>query len=223
MRKRDVRTFLMVAVLIFLSLLALWVASFSLDRSEERGVQSRGRADLRLPLTAFLAPKEGSGSEDAEGARAPAEDSSPAVAEGPPPFEPFWHVVESGDTLERLSIRYYDSLALWRRIHRANLLTIPDPNRLKVGTRLFVPDPEGPDVTAEEFARMEEAASEKPLRVIDPEERSLEYVVQPGDTLYDIAEMLYDSPNAWRRLYQLNSAVIDDPNKLKPGTRLYVP
>ena len=220
MRKRDVRTFLMVAVLIFLSLLALWVASFSLDRAEERAVAPTAeRSSRRLPLTAFLATDKAPAADEA--LTAPREPV--AVEEEPPPFEPFWHVVESGDTLEKLAIRHYHSPALWRRIHHANLLTIPNPDRLRVGTKLLIPAPSGPRITAEEFSALEQVEDRASIPTVAREDRSLEYVVQPGDTLYDIAEMLYGTPNAWRRLYQLNSAVIDDPDKLKPGTRLYVP
>jgi len=47
------------------------------------------------------------------------------------------------------------------------------------------------------------------------------HTVRRGDTLQNIAYREYDNPGEWRRIAETNG--IDDPTRLKPGTRLLVP
>ena len=50
------------------------------------------------------------------------------------------------------------------------------------------------------------------------------YVVQPGDTLWSIAQNAYGDGNEWTAIYNRNKAVIgDNPNVLTPGESFYVP
>ncbi len=49
------------------------------------------------------------------------------------------HVVEPGDTLSKLSRRYYGDEYLWPRIYECNRWL--DPNRLKVGDTICIPEP----------------------------------------------------------------------------------
>jgi LysM repeat protein len=49
------------------------------------------------------------------------------------------------------------------------------------------------------------------------------YVVQSGDTLAGIAQKFYGNYNDWTRIYQANSSVISNPNRIFPGERLQIP
>jgi hypothetical protein len=50
------------------------------------------------------------------------------------------------------------------------------------------------------------------------------YMVQDGDSLSGIAAKVYNSTDAWQRLYAANAAVIGpDPGVIEPGTVLRVP
>jgi LysM repeat protein len=49
------------------------------------------------------------------------------------------------------------------------------------------------------------------------------YTVQPGDTLSSIAQRFYGNPADWAYLYQVNSAVISNPNDIYAGEVLKVP
>ena len=60
------------------------------------------------------------------------------------------------------------------------------------------------------------AESIPPLK---PGEGPAEYVVQPGDTLWDIADQLLDDAMWWPRLWVLNPEVTD-PDKIEPGMKL---
>jgi LysM repeat protein len=50
------------------------------------------------------------------------------------------------------------------------------------------------------------------------------YTVQPGDTLWDIAQRAYADPEDWDTIYNANKQVIgNDPNLIKPGQVLHIP
>ncbi|MCS7305661.1 MAG: LysM peptidoglycan-binding domain-containing protein [Thermoguttaceae bacterium] len=50
------------------------------------------------------------------------------------------------------------------------------------------------------------------------------YIVQEGDTIYEIARFLLGKPSRWVEIYQLNKQVIgEDIEHLRPGTRLVIP
>ncbi len=49
------------------------------------------------------------------------------------------HIVAPGQTLSSIAMEYYGNTD-WSKIGRANLEVTADPSRLKVGTRLIIPD-----------------------------------------------------------------------------------
>ncbi len=51
------------------------------------------------------------------------------------------HVVASGDTLIGLAARYYGDESRWQDILDANMDRIGDPENLRIGTELHIPDP----------------------------------------------------------------------------------
>jgi nucleoid-associated protein YgaU len=50
------------------------------------------------------------------------------------------------------------------------------------------------------------------------------YVTQPGDTLMKLSELFYGSAADWRKIYDANRELIEDPGaELPPGLKLSVP
>lgn len=49
------------------------------------------------------------------------------------------------------------------------------------------------------------------------------YVVQSGDTLSDIAEQQLGRADSWPDIFELNRALISDPDKIFPGQILALP
>jgi hypothetical protein len=49
------------------------------------------------------------------------------------------------------------------------------------------------------------------------------HVVQPGDTLRNIAARFLGDSRRWREIFQLNRDTIDDPNVIRPGMELQIP
>jgi nucleoid-associated protein YgaU len=49
------------------------------------------------------------------------------------------------------------------------------------------------------------------------------YVVAAGDSLSRIAKRFYGSADEWRRIFEANSDVLKDPDKIFPGQKLKIP
>jgi LysM repeat protein len=64
-----------------------------------------------------------------------------------------------------------------------------------------------------------EKASAKPT----PKGPARSHVVQPGDTLFSLSRLYYNSPDKWKAILDANEKSIDDPGKLKIGQTLTIP
>lgn len=53
--------------------------------------------------------------------------------------------------------------------------------------------------------------------------RYSEYLVVKGDSLSLIAQRVYGDMHAWRRIYDANRDIIDDPDRIHPGQVLKIP
>lgn len=51
----------------------------------------------------------------------------------------------------------------------------------------------------------------------------LVHVVEPGDTLIDLARTFYGDESAWPRIHEANREQLVDPDALVPGQRLVIP
>ncbi len=49
------------------------------------------------------------------------------------------------------------------------------------------------------------------------------YTVQSGDSLSKIAKHHYGDGNAWKKIFEANRDVLDDPDKIQPGQTLRIP
>jgi nucleoid-associated protein YgaU len=49
------------------------------------------------------------------------------------------HVVAKGETLSSIAKKYYGDANDWKKIWEANKSVVPDPKKLKVGTKLTIP------------------------------------------------------------------------------------
>lgn len=108
-----------------------------------------------------------------------------------PPEKGFYYIVQPGDTLYRIAQTYNVSLTELIRVNQ-----IPPPYTIYPGQRIFIPGVEPPK----------------------PPPGGRVYIVQPGDTLYSIAEKFNVPLDA---LIRLNN--IPRPDLIYPGQRLLIP
>ena len=65
------------------------------------------------------------------------------IAEEPPAeaAETVTYKVQKGDTLSAISLRFYGSAGQWKKILDANPALNGNPNKIRVGQSLTIPDP----------------------------------------------------------------------------------
>ncbi len=115
-----------------------------------------------------------------------------------------FHVVKSGDTLEKISTEVYGDRHKWSYILDANREKLGEPPfTLHLGMELIVPP----------------LGSSDDVTVINDDGT---YTVQSGDTLGSIAIKVYGSSLKWQKLYELNRDRMSSPTALQVGQRLLV-
>ena len=74
------------------------------------------------------------------GGNSPARPTAPSpVSVAPPVPEVRTHVVQEGDSLTRISVRYYGTATRWQEIYDANREVLRGENALRPGQRLRIP------------------------------------------------------------------------------------
>ena len=115
--------------------------------------QERDRATLisqlraeNSALSARLAQAQGTLDQIASAARlgTPAAqlasgNSLPVVRTAPAQAEERYHSVSEGDSLSKISMRYYGTAGRWQEIYNANREQLQGSNALKVGQQLRIP------------------------------------------------------------------------------------
>lgn len=155
---------------------------------------------------------------DAPGATpgaADVDEPTPAPPPGPPILR--LYTIESGDNLSSIALATYGSATRWVDIAQANPLV--DPNRLKVGQEIKLPDldGQGPSPAAGTTTGDDTAEADLPRR-------GTTYIVKAGDNLSNIAKQFYSATAKWELIYQANRRTIgDDPAALKVGMELVIP
>jgi nucleoid-associated protein YgaU len=109
------------------------------------------------------------------------------------------YVVRDGDTLMRIAYENYGDLYKWKDIYEANKDKISDPNAVPPGTKLQL----------DQSARTTVAHN------------GSQYLIKNGDTLGTISTDVYGTRAKWKRLWENNKQLIQDPNKIYAGFYLY--
>jgi nucleoid-associated protein YgaU len=116
------------------------------------------------------------------------------------------YVIQSGDTLYDIAVARYGDATFVQAIEKANPGL--DPNRLRVGDRIVLPEKEQP-------GRAPAAPEPKRPKV---------YVVRKGDTLIGIARRIYNDAAMYPKIYEANKDVLSSLNaRLYVGMRLRLP
>lgn len=121
------------------------------------------------------------------------------------------YVVRRGDTMQSIAREFYGSTAMWTRIAGENPLV--DPKRIREGDTLRIPM-QGDEAQIEGDSAGDESASPSGVR---------RYIVKPGDTLSEIAEVFYGDSTEWRRILDANRAILPRATALREGMELVIP
>lgn len=147
----------------------------------------------------------------------------------------YWeYTVQQGDgSMEAIARRLLGEGRLWVKIAEANPLLdarklIPGRTVLKIPRDITniqgkeVPTGGGSEPASTAGTSPSSGAPE-PLADKKTAAGERTYVVKAGDTLSEIAKAMYGKSAMWRRIYEANENVIDDPDAVKPGTTLRIP
>ena len=138
------------------------------------------------------------------------------------------HTVQKGDTLTAIAYAYYGTAKHVKTVLAANP-KLKDPNRLRVGDKISIP--EVPDLLPAVVPTIVQPAALARTRATTPRRPSQTassstgtYVVREKDTFYSIAKNVLGSANRWKEIFELNKHLIqDDPRKLRAGLVLKLP
>jgi nucleoid-associated protein YgaU len=139
------------------------------------------------------------------------------------------YVVQPNDSYWTISERVYGTGAFFKALYEHNRKRMKNPDDLKVGQVLLVPDESTlrrsyPDMCPK--PRKPTATTQQ--RIISASARiggnGRVYTVADGDTLFEIARHELGKPARWAEIYQLNRDLLgDDFDYLRPGTELILP
>ena len=152
-------------------------------------------------------------------APAPAAPANAAPAAPTAAPAPQTHVVQRGDTLEAISLKYYGTRQRWHEIVNANKGL--DAKKLRVGMKLTIPAAQSPTPN-----RVAAAASAPPAlsaTVNAPASGQRSYTVQKGDSLFLIAKKCYGDGGRWKDIQAANPERTADARTLRPGVVLIIP
>ncbi len=137
------------------------------------------------------------------------------------------HTVQRGETFSSISKAAYGDARYYRQIAAANPTV--NPNRLRPGTTIMLPDissvqKSSPSSAAHNESRSGAAEGASSSSSTTPVDARSQYRVVKGDSLYKISVRLYGSPEEFDHIYALNKTAIgSDPGKLKLGMVLTLP
>ena len=124
----------------------------------------------------------------------------------------------------KISEKFYQTPAYEKALSRYNIDVVPDPNNLKEGTVLQIPDVN--------FLRScYPTLCPQPLQVVQvpasqdsDQTRGVQYYCAvEGDTLSLIAERLLGDASLWPKIYRLNADKIQEMDLVPAGVKLLIP
>ena len=131
----------------------------------------------------------------------------------PPEFQS--HTVVQGEIMQDIARQYYGKTSMWNVIARANPRI--DPLKLRAGMTLRIPtDPNNIQGVVE---------SPKDSQSFDPQQetQTVEYIVQPGDSLSRIAQNYYGSARHADFIFQSNRDTLRSMDSIRVGQTLKLP
>ncbi len=111
------------------------------------------------------------------------------------------YTVNKGDTLMKIAFEKFGDIYAWKKIYEANRDILTDPNVVPAGTVLKIEEPSAPVV-------IDQTGDKK-------------HLIRQGETLGSISGEIYGTASKWKKLWEYNKQLIQDPNKIYAGFYLY--
>ena len=199
------------------------------EEGDDKAVSQSAEADDTSQQASSSAESSSQNSDDEKEAEDPGSEAEKRSSGGAT------HTVSKGETLCGISRQYFGDASRWKKILAANSNLLDEPENLRVGMKLRIPG--ASEKRSEEKATKKQKKSKSSSSSPAPKAqksssgpfllsgvaREKLYEVEKGDTLYGIAEDIYDDGSQWKRLLKANSDRLDSANDLRVGMKLVVP
>lgn len=146
------------------------------------------------------------------------------------------HIVQKDETLSSIAKKYYgpqegNRRAVIQQLFEANKDVLPSPDKVEVGKKLVIPSlkssaPARPSPAetliqkhSDIFERSAAPLTAKPAA----NGKTVEYVVQEGETLWKIAEKTLGDGRKFNILVQLNKDRLNNADQVVQGTKILIP
>jgi nucleoid-associated protein YgaU len=143
------------------------------------------------------------------------------------------HVVQRGETLDKISLKYYGTRHKWQVILDSNKSVVSDPKQLRPGMKLIIPALPKAAVTGVAVAGVVpptlSALAEVPasgaaaVKASPAPSGQRTYTVQKNDNLIRIARKFYNDGSRWKDIQAANPGKASDLRALRPGAVLVIP
>lgn len=139
------------------------------------------------------------------------------------------YVVQPNDNYWLISQKVYGKGGYFKAIHYHNRAKFPQADKLQVGDILTVPpvaqlEENYPELCPKARRNSAPSATMQQASVRQRPAGGRTYLVEEGDTLFDIARYELGKASRWGEIYDLNRDILgDDFDHLNPGTELLLP
>lgn len=147
------------------------------------------------------------------------------------------HTVQKGENLSSIALKYYGAeegnrRAVIQKLYEANKDVLSSPDKVIVGSKLTVPPlketvaakPSQSETLLRKFSDVLERSAIAPQTSrTEVAPRTAEYVVQPGDSLWKIAEKTLGDGRKFDTLVQLNKDRLKTADGVVAGMKLHIP
>ncbi len=159
----------------------------------------------------------------------------------PAQSQPREHTVQRGQNLASIARLYYgpeegNRRAVIQKLYEANTDVLDSPDRVIAGMTLTIPPLDEPQSASEppqrdasegllqRFSNLFERSSPSPEPArAAPQPKTVEYVVQPGDSLWKIAEKTLGEGHKFNVIVEMNKDRLKSPDDVVVGMKLVVP
>lgn len=181
--------------------------------AEPRSTSTLPTVPLKLELPGKTRNSDPTG--DAEKGTAAPENPLHAAGETAS-HKPITYTVKKGDSFRKIARILLGDEERYTQIMALN--PDVDPRYLRVGQEILVPAKGGvaPGGAGNAVARSKGSPA-------TPSASGRIYVVQKGDTLFQISRKFYGNASGWKKIYAANRAIIPDPGRLPVGLKLRIP
>lgn len=132
------------------------------------------------------------------------------------------YVIESGDTLASIALKFYGSEQGNRKINvdkifASNNTVLESADQIYVGQKLIIPAISDVVTSYKKISTVKSTIKKNNFA------KAKVYVVRDGDSLWKIASEQLGNGSRYTKLASLNAGIIDDEDNLTVGTRLKLP